>query len=185
MKTQIDLFIAFFRSGMLGFGGGMSAIPLMQREVVGTFKWMDDDEFSDLLALANTLPGPINTKLSGYIGYRVAGFKGMLTALIATTVPTIILMIILLTALNAYKDTPWVQGMAKGAIPIAAVMIGVMAWDFIRVSKNAMGWVSTLGIAVLSVVAMQVFHIHPAIVVAVLIVAALLYRERSRQVEKE
>ncbi|PWF46752.1 chromate transporter, partial [[Kluyvera] intestini] len=52
-----DLLIAFFRAGMLGYGGGLSAIPLMQREVVERYKWMDDDEFSNILALANTLPG--------------------------------------------------------------------------------------------------------------------------------
>src|SRR5690625_6253034 len=76
MKQQRHIFIAFFRSGMLGYGGGLSAIPLMHREVVGTFKWMDDEEFADVLALANTLPGPINTKLAGYIGWRIAGWRG-------------------------------------------------------------------------------------------------------------
>ena len=72
----LNIFIAFFRSGMLGFGGGPSSIPLVHKEVVGTFKWMDDDEFSDVLALGNTLPGPINTKMAGYIGYRVGGIMG-------------------------------------------------------------------------------------------------------------
>lgn len=92
---QKDLFIAFFRAGMLGYGGGLSAIPLMHKEVVKTYKWLDDDEFSDILALANTLPGPINTKLSGYIGWRLKGFMGLLTCIIATVFPTALLMIIL------------------------------------------------------------------------------------------
>src|SRR5699024_7656228 len=100
-----DLFIAFFRAGMLGYGGGLSAIPLMQKEVAGRYKWMDDDEFSDILALANTLPGPINTKMSGYIGWRLKGFWGMLNCVIATVAPTAILIILLLTTLNAYKDS--------------------------------------------------------------------------------
>src|SRR5699024_159914 len=83
---QRDIFMAFFRAGMLGYGGGLSAIPLMHKEVVVTYRWMDDDEFSDILALANTLPGPINTKLSGYIGYRLAGMKGLLHALIESVI---------------------------------------------------------------------------------------------------
>ncbi|MCG0056485.1 chromate transporter, partial [Escherichia coli] len=45
---QLDIFIAFFRSGMLGYGGGPSAIPLVKKEVVDTYKWMDDDELGDL-----------------------------------------------------------------------------------------------------------------------------------------
>ena len=46
VKLQLNIFIAFFRSGMLGFGGGPSSIPLVHKEVVGTFKWMDDQQFS-------------------------------------------------------------------------------------------------------------------------------------------
>ena len=95
MKLQLNIFIAFFRSGMLGFGGGPSVIPLVYKEVVDRFKWMDDQQFSDVLALGNTLPGPINTKMAGYIGYRVGGFMGMVTALIASIVPTVILMLVL------------------------------------------------------------------------------------------
>lgn len=184
LKKQLDIFIAFFRAGMLGYGGGLSAIPLMHREVVTTYKWMDDEEFSDVLALANTLPGPINTKLSGYIGYRVGGVWGMLVALCATTLPTVILMVLLLTVLNAYKDKPWVQGMAKGVIPIAGVMIGVLAWDFIKLSKKTMGWIATIIITLISIVGMQFFGIHPAFIIAALIIAALLYKDRSRQVDK-
>ena len=67
------IYHAFFRSGMLRFGGGPSSIPLVHKEVVGTFKWINDAEFSDVLALGNTLPGPIHTKMAGYIGYRVGG----------------------------------------------------------------------------------------------------------------
>jgi len=70
-KLQGDLFMAFCRVGLLGFGGGPSAIPLFHQEVVRKYGWMDEEEFGDTLALANTLPGPIATKLAGYIGYKV------------------------------------------------------------------------------------------------------------------
>ena len=102
---------------MLGFGGGPSTIPLVYKEVVDTFKWMDDQEFSDVLALGNTLPGPINTKMAGYIGYRVGGVVGMITALIASVLPTVILMLILLTSFNQFKDNPRVQGMTNAVVP--------------------------------------------------------------------
>jgi len=183
-----NLFIAFFRAGMLGYGGGLSAIPLMQKEVVERYKWMDDDEFSDILALANTLPGPINTKLSGYIGWRLKGFWGMLNCVIATVAPTAILIILLLTTLNAYKDKPWVQGMSKGVLPIAGVMIGVLAWDFIRKSKLLLGWSTTIFYTVLSLLLIELVGIHPAIVIIALILYALLFktkeeREKSKRLE--
>ncbi len=71
MTDYIQLILAFFRVGMLGFGGGPSSIPLVHKEVVGKYKWMTDEEFSDILALANTLPGPVGTKLPGYIGWKI------------------------------------------------------------------------------------------------------------------
>src|SRR5690625_2734062 len=135
---QKDLFIAFFRAGMLGYGGGLSAIPLMHREVVTIYKWMDEEEFSDILALANTLPGPINTKLSGYIGYRVGGIGGLVISIIATVVPTALLMILLLTVLNAYKDKPWVQGRSKGVLAVAGVRHGVEAWVVRKLANQKM-----------------------------------------------
>ncbi|HLR08777.1 MAG TPA: chromate transporter [Bacillota bacterium] len=170
---QKDLFIAFFRAGMLGYGGGLSAIPLMHREVVENYQWMSDDEFSDILALANTLPGPINTKLSGYIGWRLAGFWGMINCICATVFPTALLIILLLTVLNAYKDQPWVQGMSKGVLPIAGVMIGALAIDFLKKAKNLLGWMSTTLFTLISLVVMEFLGIHPAILIASLLVYAL------------
>ncbi|WP_286171012.1 chromate transporter [Lentibacillus populi] len=186
VKLYKDLFIAFFRAGMLGYGGGLSAIPLMYKEVVDNYKWMDDNEFSDILALANTLPGPINTKLSGYIGWRLKGFWGLLTCIIATVLPTALLMILLLTMLNEFKDKSWVQGMAKGVIPVAAVMLGVLTIDFIKKSKKFLGWVSTVILIAISVIVIELLGIHPAILIAVLILYALFSKkEKEKKVKTE
>jgi len=186
MASNWSIFMAFFRAGMLGFGGGLSAIPIMHREVVTLKNWMDEEEFADVLALANTLPGPINTKLSGYIGWRLGGFWGMISGVSATIFPTGLMMILLLTVLNAYKDKPWVQGMAQGVIPIAGVMIGVLAWDFVIKSKKSMGWPLTCVLIAFSIVVMQVLNIHPAILIAILIVTALALpgKKPEKQVDK-
>lgn len=169
--------MAFFKSGMLGYGGGLSAVPLMQHEVVNTYKWMDEKEFSDVLALANTLPGPINTKLAGYIGYRVGGWIGMLNALIAATFPTALLMIVLLVFLNKYKDLSWVQGMAKSVIPVAGVMIGSIAWGMLNLSEKLMGWVPTLVISGISLVLMLVFSIHPALIILGILIIIFVQKD--------
>lgn len=185
MNLLKNLFIAFFRAGMLGYGGGLSAIPLMHREVVQIYKWMDEDEFADVLALANTLPGPINTKLSGYIGWRIGGIWGLLTSIVATVLPTAILMILLLTVLNTFKDNPLVQGMSKGVIPIAGVMIGVLAWDFIHKSKKNLGWISTVIYTGLSLIFMEVLGIHPAFIIVALILFALSTKKETKKETEE
>jgi chromate transporter len=174
MKTQLQLFLAFFRVGMLGYGGGPSSIPLVHKEVVDKFKWMNEDEFSDVLALGNTLPGPIATKMAGYIGYRVAGVFGMINAVAATIVPTIVLMIVLLTFLASFKDQPWVQGMTKAVVPIVAVMLASLTWDFFKKSHETLGWKIAVGILLASFLLIQFAGIHPAIIIGILLVSALV-----------
>lgn len=174
-----DLFIAFSRSGLLGYGGGLAAIPLMQKEVVERYQWMNDDEFADVLSLANALPGPINTKMAGYVGWKMKGFWGMLVSLLGAVLPTAILMLIFLVALNSFKDRPWVQGMAKGVIPIAGVMIGVLAYDFVKKSRAGLGWVTTILLVVASIILIQFLNVHPALIIIVLILSAFIPRNKK------
>ncbi|UOE57972.1 chromate transporter [Bacillus sp. CMF12] len=181
---QADIFMAFFRVGILGYGGGPSSIPLVHKEVVDKYKWMDTDEFGDVLALGNALPGPIATKMAGYIGYRVGGILGMVNALVATMVPTIVIMIILLTALNTFKDQPWVTGMTQAVIPVVAVMLATLTWDFVKKStKSSLGWGWTLLFVAASLVLLEFVNIHPAIIIFVLLAAALLKKDKSEKNE--
>jgi chromate transporter len=177
---QADIFFAFFRVGVLGYGGGPSSIPLVHKEVVERYKWMNSDEFSDVLALGNALPGPINTKMAGYIGYRVGGVLGMVNALFATVVPSIILMILLLTVLNAYKDKPWVSGMSQAVIPVVAVMLAKLTWDFVKKStQSKLGKSWTLVFIIGSLILLQFVGIHPAIIIFILLIGALMMKNNK------
>ncbi|MBD7945484.1 chromate transporter [Psychrobacillus sp. FSL K6-2684] len=180
---QRDISWAFFRVGMLGFGGGPSSIPLVHQEVVKKYNWMDDEEFGDTLALANTMPGPIATKMAGYIGYRIAGFWGCVNALIASVIPTVILMILLLGFLQSFKDSPRVQNMTAAVIPVVAVMLALMTWDFIKKTGESFGWWQACLIIAVAALLMELIHIHPAIIIVVCMAIAffpLLKRRGSK-----
>lgn len=178
LKTNTDLFAAFFRVGMLGFGGGPSAIPLFHAEAVKKYKWMSEDEFGDTLALGNTMPGPIATKMAGYIGYRVGGILGCIIALVAVAVPTVLLMILLLGALQQFKGVEWVNSMSAAVVPVVGVMLGVMTWDFIKKSGQSLGWPRALFLLVVSVLLMEVLHVHPVIlIVGVLLLVLVGFRK--------
>ena len=178
MITQWHIFMAFFRIGIFGFGGGPSMIPLFQREVVERYQWMNDDDFSDVLAIGNTLPGPIATKMAGYIGYKVGGITGCINAVIANIVPSIFAMILMLTVLSKYKDQAWVQGMGRGVVPVVFVMMAVLSWDFLKKSQSTLGWLWSLTIGGLSFIAISLLNIHPAFVIISLLVFALMRKEK-------
>ena len=183
MRLQWDIFVAFFRSGMLGFGGGPSTIPLVHKEVVGTFKWMNDQEFSEVLALGNTLPGPIATKMAGYIGYRVAGIRGMFNAVIATILPSILLMLLFLTSFNKVKDHPRVEGMTNGVIPIVGVMMATLTWDFIKKTKKGFGWKKGILLLFGSFIVMKVLNVHPGIVIGGLLILAISVSDKKGKID--
>ncbi|MHC0039504.1 chromate transporter [Pseudoneobacillus sp. C159] len=183
MKRQLQIFLAFFRVGMLGYGGGPSSIPLVHKEVVKKYNWMNEDEFSDVLALGNTLPGPIATKMAGYIGYRVAGVFGMINAVCATIVPTIVLMIVLLTFLSSFKDQPWVKGMTKAVVPVVAVMLASLTWDFFKKSHETLGWKIAISIIVVSYVLIQFVGFHPAIIIAILLLSAIIKSDKKEEIQ--
>ncbi|HEX7065570.1 MAG TPA: chromate transporter [Bacillales bacterium] len=182
MNQQVSLFMAFFRVGIFGYGGGPSMIPLVQKEVVEKHEWIDEQDFSDLLALGNTLPGPIATKMAGYIGYRVAGFSGMINAVLATILPTIILMIVLLTTLDAFSNQPWVKGMTYGVMPVVGVMLGVLTWQFFRKGQQGMGWTKSLVLTALSVLLLVILPVPPAVMIAALLLFVLLKPSKKNRV---
>lgn len=183
MKTQWQLFMAFLRIGLLGFGGGPSMIPLVRAEAVTRYAWMTDDEFGDVLAIGNTLPGPIATKMAGYIGYRVGGILGCINAVIAVAMPCIVAMIALLGLFTRYRDQSWIQGMSQGVIPVVMVMMAQLTWDFFEKSRAALGWIVTLVMGVVAGGLIYWLDVHPGLVIAAILVAALLRPARSKPAE--
>lgn len=165
------LFLAFFIPGILGYGGGPASIPLVENEVVDRYEWLSVNEFSEVLALGNALPGPIATKMAGYIGYEVGGIFGAIVAVFATVAPSLILMVTLLGLLMKYKESPKVKRLTVLVRPVIAVLLGVMTYDFLFSSYEGLGIWQTIGIGVISFVLMERLKVHPAYVIA----GALVY----------
>ena len=160
-----QLFLAFFIPGILGYGGGPASIPLVENEVVHNYEWLTVSEFSEVLALGNALPGPISTKMAGYIGFEQAGVLGAGVAVFATVAPSLILMIGLLGLLYKFKDSPKVKRMTNNIRPTIAVLLGLMATRFFLTSYEDTGTWHTLFLIVASFLLMEKWKVHPAYVI--------------------
>ncbi|MFC7369373.1 MULTISPECIES: chromate transporter [Vreelandella] len=180
---QSALFWAFFRVGIFGFGGGPAMIPLVRAEVVTRHQWLTDEEFADVLAIGNTLPGPIATKMPGYIGYRVAGVSGCAAAVIAVILPMIVAMIAMLGIFSRYRDVAWIRGMGQAVIPVVMVMMGQLAWDFFDKSNAALGWLTSTLMALISGGLIYWLGVHPGWVIGVILLTALLRPTYKKRVE--
>ncbi|SEA78429.1 chromate transporter [Thalassobacillus cyri] len=160
-----NIFVAFFIPGIVGYGGGPASIPLVENEVVDRFGWMNVSEFSEMLAMANALPGPIATKMAGFIGYQQAGVLGAVTGVFATVAPSLILMILLLSLLAKFKNSPRVKTMTNLIRPAIAVLLGIMAFQFFSTSYEASGLIQTGFLIVASLILLEKMKIHPAFVI--------------------
>lgn len=170
------LLVAFTRANLLGYGGGPAVIPLIKAEVVDTFRWLSAEQFGDALAIGNTLPGPIATKMAAYIGYQVAGPLGALMGLLGTVLPTAILMVALAAVLIQFRSSPVVQGMIKGVKPVVFILFVLLALEFLPAALPRAGWLPVL-IAVASFVGIYYFKLNQGLVVlGAALLGALLIR---------
>ncbi|HSI67713.1 MAG TPA: chromate transporter [Planococcus sp. (in: firmicutes)] len=160
-----SIFLAFFIPGILGYGGGPASIPLVEREVVERYGWMDTQEFAEVVALGNALPGPIATKMAGYIGYMEGGVLGAIIALFASVAPSLIMMIVLMAWLMKYKDSPRVINITKLVRPVIAVLLGVMTLQFFLTSNESSGAIQTIGLIAVSYWLLEIRKVHPAFVI--------------------
>jgi chromate transporter len=174
MQTLINLFIAFTKIGVLGYGGGPSMLPLIQEEVVEGRHWLTAQDYVDALAIGNTLPGPIATKMSFYIGYQVGGWGGAFVALLGLLWPSLILMMVLGLLFLRFKDMPYAKAMLTAVRPVVVALLAYTTYTFLPPSiKN---WHTGL-IAVVAFVAVTFLNIHPAFVIlAAAVVGLIVYR---------
>lgn len=170
---QKDVMVSFLKIGLLGFGGGPSMVPLIHDEVVKRRQWMEDQEFGDVLAIANTLPGPIATKLPGYIGYKVAGVTGCINAVLAVILPMIVAMVLMLGIFAQYQDVSWINGMGQAVVPVVMIMMVQLTWDFWKKSKDTLGLY--IGGAMVAAAGGLIYGLglHPGLVIGALLIAAL------------
>lgn len=167
----IQLFWAFFVSNILGYGGGPPSIPLIQAEVVNHYHWLTLKQFGDILAIGNTLPGPIATKMAGYIGFQMGGIFGSFLALLATVLPSAIAMVFLFKFVFLFKNSPYVKEMTKYIQPVVGILLAVLALQFFTESWHGSGLFHTLLLMAVSFLAMEWRKVHPSLV----IVGSLVY----------
>lgn len=170
-SVLFDLFLSFLKVGAFAFGGGYAMIPLISREVVSTRGWLDMAEFVDVIAISQGTPGPIAINSATYVGFKVAGILGSLTATFGVILPSFIIMMILGRLFLKYNEVPFVQDMLAGIRPVVAALILSAALSVFPTSVTGM----VPGIVAVAVIAaILVFDIDPILLLVISGVAGLV-----------
>ncbi|MBY8911643.1 chromate transporter [Bacillus sp. YC2] len=180
-----DIAAAMVRTGILGFGGGPSVIPLIRHEAVNKYKWIDDDEFGEILAIANALPGPIATKMAAYLGYKQKGALGAALSVAAHILPTCFAMVALFAAVNVISRSSVVSGMIGAVTPVIAVMLGIMAYEFGQKAVKGFGWVTGILFFAIAFIGLQTFSINPGIVIIIFLAYGAFHFKLKAQLTRK
>ena len=108
-------------------------IPLIEREVVYKNKWIDDEDFLDMISIAQSAPGLIAVNVAIFIGHRIAGIKGSIVATIGSVVPPFIIILLVAAVFTTFKDNAAVQAVFKGIRP---AVVALIAAPVIRMDKE-------------------------------------------------
>ena len=150
-----ELAAIFFRLGVTAFGGPAAHIAMMQREVVERRKWLSAEEFLDLLAATNFIPGPNSTEIAIHVGHRRAGWKGLVVAGACFIVPAVVLTLCLAWAYVHFGELPATAAVLYGIQPVIVAIVAQALWALGRAAvKNkflALLGVSAAGLNVVGV----------------------------------
>ena len=179
MNIYLKIFTCFAKIGAFTIGGGYAMIPIIQREVVEKNKWIDEQDFLDVLAISQSAPGILAVNISIFLGHKLRGTKGSIVATLGSTLPSFTIILIIAMFFAGYQDNPTVMAIFKGIRPVVVSLIAV---PMINMAKKAKLNFYTGSLAVLTallIVFMKVSPLYILLVVAVVFTALTVWRRQK------
>ena len=116
------LFVEFFKTGLFAVGGGLATVPFL-REMGAAYGWITEAELADIVAIAESTPGPIGVNAATYVGYLVRGVPGAIVATLGLITPSVIIICLIARAIRRYNDSRIVKSLFTGIRPAAIGLI--------------------------------------------------------------
>lgn len=184
------LFLTMLRIGAFTFGGGYAMIALLQDEFVEKKKWIDKDEFLDLVAIAESTPGPIAINSSTYIGYRMGGFIGAVVSTIAMCIPSFVIIYLISLFFDAFLQLEIVANAFRGIRVCVVFLILSAGWKMLKgIHKDPLSIV-ILSMTILLMIIFSICSVNFSTIFFILIaglagLTALLLRKHGKEAGKK
>ena len=156
IKSILQVFLAFFKIGLFTFGGGYAMIAVIERELVEKKEWITHEEFLDIIAIAESSPGPIAVNSATFIGYKKSGFFGALFATLGVILPSFIIIFAISFFFNKFLELEHV-GYAFRGIQVAVAFLILSAG--IKMLKHLKRTALNFILVTLTIIAMVVLEI--------------------------
>lgn len=165
-------FKTFFKIGAFTLGGGYAMIPIIQSEVVDKQKWIDKEEFLDLIAIAQSCPGVFAINISTFIGYKMRKEKGAICSALGTALPSFLIILLIAMCFHRYMNVPWIAAMFNGIRPAVVALIAVPTFNL---AKSANITLANCWIPILSALLIWAMHVNPIFIIIAAGVGGYIY----------
>lgn len=169
------MFLTFFKIGAFTIGGGYAMIPIIQQEIVDKKKWIEEEEFLDIIAISQGSPGPIAINASIFIGYRLKGLKGAITCMLGTALPSFLIILLIAMMFFQYRNNPIVEKVFLGIRPAVVALIASAVYKMYK-SSQIKG--IRILIAIASMLVIVFTNISPVYLILVGGIGAIFYYGR-------
>lgn len=161
-SKKLSLFLTFLKIGAFTFGGGYAMIPLIQKEVVEKKKWLSDSDILDIIAIAESTPGPIAINSATFVGYKTAGFFGAFCATFGVVLPSFLIILAISFVLRFFESLKVVQYAFEGIrAGVIALILKALISMYKQCRKNIIFYIVAAG----AFISTAIFNINALFVI--------------------
>lgn len=171
-NVYIDSFKTFFKIGLFTFGGGYAMIPMIESEVVDKKKWVEKEEFLDMIAIAQSCPGVFAINASIFIGYKLRKTRGAICTSLGTALPSFLIILLIAMFFHSFMDVPWVAAMFRGIRPAVVALIAVPTFNLAKSAKISL---SNCWIPIVSALLIWGIGVNPIYIIIAAGIGGYLY----------
>ena len=188
-RTCLKLFLVMFKIGLFTFGGGYAMISLLESELVAKRKWLESDEFLNVVAIAESTPGPVAINAATYVGYKLAGVWGSLSATVAVALPSFSIIFLISLFFDAFLSLKYVAYAFDGIqVCVIFLILSAGVKMLLKLEKTVWNIVVTavviavmIALSVLSIAFSSVWYILITAGLALLLYLFSYFRARRKE----
>lgn len=162
VKLLAEIFKTFFKIGCFTFGGGYAMIPLIEREVIVNKGWVKEEDIIDIFAVSESIPGAIAINSSTFIGYKLGGRKGAVSAALGVILPSFLIITLIAAFFSRFQDYAVVKAMFMG---VRSAVVGLIVMAAIKIGKVVIKDFISASITILTVILVFIFKINAIIAI--------------------
>ena len=177
----LQLFYTFFKIGLFGFGGGYAMLSMIQGEVVTRYDWVSTQEFTDIVDISQSTPGPIGINAATYVGFTATGsIWGSVIATFAVVLPSFILMLTISKFFLKYQKHPAVEAVFSGLRPAVVGLLASAALVLMNVENfgsptdDTYTFVISIIIFLVAFIGTKKYHANPILMIIACGIAGLI-----------